>query len=125
MDHKVEFEKRAQASDKMLDMFLFGWIDGEGNSGDYGLIDGLLNKTFETLINTTYAFQPEPKFTLQCRLFKMNMDQFTYLQDHDLDTEDFLSTIGALPDVAYSLDLANHKDAASALEQLAELCPTA
>lgn len=118
MDHKAEFEKRANTSDALVDVFLFGWVDGEGNSGDYGLIDGAPSKTFSTLINTTYMFQPEPKFTLQSRPFEMSQEQFVYLQDNDLDTEEFLSTIGTLPSVAYSLDLLKHSDANSALSAM-------
>jgi|GEM_PF-1915025 len=121
MDHKAEFEKCANTSDALVDVYLFGWVDGEGNSGDYGLIDGASSKTFSTLINTTYMFQPEPKFTLQSRPFKMSTKQFVYLQDNDLDTEEFLSSLGALPEVAYSLNLSKYSDASSALVAMATM----
>jgi hypothetical protein len=122
MDHKIEFESRAGGEAVQVDLFLFGWVDGDGNSGDYGLIDGAPLKTFSTLINTTYMFQPEPTFTLQCRPFHMSVAQFDYLQDHDLDTQEFLSSISTLPEVLYALDLKKHSDAASALLAIENIC---
>jgi hypothetical protein len=121
MNHKDEFEKRAGTTGESIELFLFGWVDGEGNGGDYGLNNGPAINTLTTLINTTYMFQPEPKFTLQGRKFLMTPAQFEYLQDHDLDTQDFLSSIGPLPDVEFELDLSQYSDAASALAACNEL----
>ncbi len=121
MDHKAKFESLTSADEPVLSLYLFGWSDGKGDGGDYGLNVGPPETTFTTLINTTYMFQPSPNFTLQCRPFKMTKAQFDYLQDHDLDTEDFLKTLGDLPAVAYQLDLSKHKDAASALSMLKEM----
>ncbi len=115
MNHKDEFQKRAGEDADQVELFLFGWIDAEGNGGDYGLNDGPMEKTLTTLISTTYMFQPEPKFTLQGRSFQMTQEQFEYLQDHDLDTQEFLSTLGPLPEVSFELDLSQYKDAAVAL----------
>ncbi|SCA55802.1 hypothetical protein MTBPR1_120108 [Candidatus Terasakiella magnetica] len=122
MDHIAQFNQRASQDAALLDLYLFGWFDAKGDGGDYGLNIGPVQNTFQTLISTTYMFQPEPQFTLQCRAFQMTKAQFDYLQDHDLDTEDFLSQLGPLPEVAYSLDLSNFKDAASALEAMQALC---
>lgn len=116
MDHLTEFTRRGAA--EMLELYLFGWVDGQGNGGDYGLNVGPVKKTFTTLISTTYMFQPEPEFTLQCRPFVMSAAQFDYLQDHDLDTQDFLSMLGSLPEAVYELDLSKYKDAQSALEAM-------
>lgn len=118
MSHKDEFDQRADAGKQALEFFLFGWRDGEGNGGDYGLNHGPIEKTLTTLINTTYMFQPEPKFILQGRRFFMSAEQFNYLQDHDLDTEDFLSSLGPLPEVVCELDLSQYKNAAEALGAL-------
>ncbi|MDV7341510.1 hypothetical protein RYZ26_18010 [Terasakiella sp. A23] len=121
MDHKAKFESLADEGGALLSLFLFGWVDNKGNGGDYGLNVGPAENTFTTLINTTYMFQPFPNFILQCRPFEMNKAQFDYLQDNDLDTEEFLMTLGDLPDVAYQIDLSKHKDAACALSMLKQL----
>jgi len=121
MDHKTEFEKRKGALETHFDLYLFGWTDEQGNGGDYGLNYGPAEKTFTTLINTTYMFQPEPKFKLECRKYRMSLEQFEYLQDHDLDTQDFLSTLGPLPKPESVLNLANYSDAASALTGLQDV----
>ncbi|NVJ90402.1 MAG: hypothetical protein HWE34_02030 [Methylocystaceae bacterium] len=116
MDHLTEFTRRGGS--ETLVLYLFGWVDGQGNGGDYGLNVGPVKKTFTTLITTTYMFQPEPEFTLQCRSFVMSAAQFDYLQDHDLDTQDFLSTLGPLPAIVYELDLSSYRDAQAALEAM-------
>lgn len=121
MNHKDEYLKRAGEEEHNVELFLFGWVDDAGNGGDYGLNVGPASKTFTTLISTTYMFQPEPKFTLQCRAFQMSARQFEFLQDHDLDTQDFLATLGPLPDVAFELDLRDHPDAASALLKMEQV----
>jgi hypothetical protein len=113
MDHLTEFTRRGGT--ETLELYLFGWVDGQGNGGDYGLNVGPAKKTFTTLITTTFMFQPEPEFTLQCRPFVMSAAQFEYLQDHDLDTQGFLSTLGPLPEVVYELDLSQYTDGQAAL----------
>ncbi len=116
MDHLTEFTRRGGT--ETLALYLFGWVDAKGNGGDYGLNVGPAERTFTTLITTTYMFQPEPEFTLHCRPFVMSAAQFEYLQDHDLDTQDFLSTLGPLPEIVYELDLSRYKDAQTALEAM-------
>jgi len=121
MSHIEEFEKRAEDDSAPQTLYLFGWVDKAGNGGDYGLNQPPALKTFQMLISTTYMFQPEPQFTLRCRPFTMTQAQFDYLQDHDLDTESFLSQLGPLPDVSFELDLSLYKDAQSAINALGGL----
>lgn len=118
MDHKAKFQSLADTDAATLKLHLFGWTDESGNGGDYGLNVGAVENTFTTLINTTYMFQPEPAFVLHCRPFEMKAAQFDYLQDHDLDTEVFLSSLGDLPAISHELDLSLYKDATSALAGL-------
>ncbi|WP_135076416.1 hypothetical protein [Terasakiella sp. SH-1] len=121
MDHLAEFKALFCETDEQLELFLFGWTGPDGKGGDYGLNVGPAQKTFQTLITTTYMFQPEPAFTLQCRAMHMTQAQFEYLQNHDLDTEAFLSQLGQLPPATYTLDLSQHKDAATALAAMETL----
>jgi len=118
MDHKAKFQSLAETDTAVVKLHLFGWTDKSGNGGDYGLNVGAVENTFTTLINTTYMFQPEPAFVLHCRPFEMSAAQFDYLQDHDLDTQEFLSSLGDLPAVSHELDLSLYKDATSALAGL-------
>ena len=121
-DHIKALDQLAQQDADMLDLFHFDWIDDQGGSGDYGLNVGPAEKTFQTLISTTYMFQPNPAFKLRCRAFQFSNVQFEYLQDHDLDTLAFFEQLGPLPDVVYEIDLSLYKDAQSALEAMQEIC---
>lgn len=121
MDHITRYQELATSADTKLELFLFGWVDAHGDGDDYGLNTGPVEKTFNTLISTTYMFQPEPTFTLQCRPYEMTPAQFEYVQEHDLDTQAFLEKLGPLPDVIYELDLSVYKDAASALAAVQDL----
>lgn len=118
MDHIARYQDLANDGAQKLQLFLFGWVDGKGDGGDYGLNTGPCEKTFQTLISTTYMFQPNPTFTLQCRPYEMTPAQFDYVQAHDLDTQAFLEKLGPLAPVKYELDLSRFKDAASALAAL-------
>lgn len=118
MDHKAKFESLSKEASARVKLHLFGWSDQAGNAGDYGLNVGPVETTFTMLINTTYMFQPDPAFVLHCRPFDLTQAQFEYVQDHDLDTEEFLSGLGPLPAISHELDLAKYKDSASALEGL-------
>lgn len=122
MDFIAEYQNRADQGGAPLKLFLFGWTDNQGNVGDYGLNLGPASKTFRTLISTTYMFQPEPAFKLQCRAFEMSPAQFEFLQDHDLDQEEFLLQLGPLPEICYELDLALFKSAQEALAELEKTC---
>lgn len=121
MDHIARYQELAVGTDEKLELFLFGWVDDLGNGDDYGLNTGPCEKTFKMLITTTYMFQPEPVFTLQCRPYEMTPAQFAYVQEHDLDTQAFLEKLGPLPEVLYQLELSKHKDAASALAAMENL----
>ncbi len=121
MTHIDKFNDLSQKGGAIVDLYLFGWFDKAGNTGDYGLNVAPAQKTFQTLITTTYMFQSEPTFTLCCRPFKMSQEQFEYLQEHDLDTQDFLSNLGTLPDIAFSVDLSQHNDVNSALATIKDL----
>ncbi|WP_419799253.1 MAG: hypothetical protein ACNI26_06205 [Terasakiella sp.] len=121
MTHIDKFNDLLSQEDENVDLYLFGWFDNTGNTGDYGLNVPPAHKTFQTLVTTTYMFQSEPSFTLCCRPFKMSQAQFDYLQEHDLDTQEFLATLGPLPDITFALDLSQHKDVNSALDTIKDL----
>ncbi|WP_417840720.1 hypothetical protein [Terasakiella sp.] len=121
MTHIDKFNDLANPNGEIVDLYLFGWFDDKGTTGDYGLNVAPAHKTFQTLITTTYMFQSEPAFTLCCRPFKMSQAQFEYLQEHDLDTQDFLSNLGPLPDIVFSVNLSQHKDVNSALAAISDL----
>jgi len=121
MTHIDKFNDLSQKDDNVVDLYLFGWFDKTGNTGDYGLNVAPAHKTFKTLITTTYMFQSKPAFTLYCRPFKMSQAQFEYLQEHDLDTQDFLSRLGSLPEISFALNLSEHKDVNSALDAISDL----
>ncbi|WP_417790442.1 hypothetical protein [Terasakiella pusilla] len=121
MDHIAQYHKRATPAEEKLELFLFGWRDAQGGGDDYGLNTGPCEKTFNTLISTTYMFQPNPAFTLLCRPYEMTSAQFEYVQEHDLDTQAFLEKLGPLPEIRYALDLSQYKDAPSALAALEDL----
>ncbi len=117
-DHLNEFRKRANLEKEQQSLFLFGWRDEQGQGGDYGLNVGPAQKTFQTLIQTTYMFQDRPSFRIYCRPFEMTQEQFEYLQEYDLDTEAFLVQLGPLPEVCCEVDLSQYASAFSALEGL-------
>lgn len=121
MDHISQYKSLGSNGQEMLELYLFGWVDAQGDGGDYGLNTGPCEKTFTTLISTTYMFQPEPAFILQCRPYEMTLAQFEYVQEHDLDTQDFLEQLGPLPQVKYQLDLSEYKEASAALAALDDL----
>jgi hypothetical protein len=121
MTHIDEFHKHADSNSVKIDLYWFGWFDKTQNRGNYGLNVAPAHKTLQTLITTTYMFQSAPQFTIYCRPFKMTQTQFDYLQDHDLDTEEFLACLGPLPDIVFSLDLSQYNDVAHALKEIENL----
>jgi hypothetical protein len=121
-DHWDEFQKRGTSKGEPLSLFLFAWRDAKGQSGEYGLNVGPAHKTFQTLIQTTYMFQDKPSFQLYCRPFEMTAEQFEYLQEHDLDTEEFLKGMGPLPEICTEIDLSLYASASEALESIITIC---